>query len=285
MRKPRKSTAEATQRSLAPAHNDAFANGRAETAQARRGGRNAHDELEVANRAKDRFLAVLSHELRTPLTPIVVALQTLLRRNDLPQAAREALGMIQRNVKIEAHLIDDLLDLTSISYGRFDVDSAPMDLHAAVNGAVDTCAPEIRAKHQTLEMSLKAPRHHTQGDFGRLQQAVSNLLKNASKFTREGGEIRVDSRGDDDWFLVSVSDNGIGIDPGVLPTVFDPFMQAGERVARRYGGLGLGLAISKATVEAHGGTLSAESAGAGCGATFTVQLPLKHAHQRLVDDG
>ncbi len=242
-----------------------------------RGAHRARDEMEVASRAKSQFLAVLSHELRTPLSPIVMALQTLLRRNDLPPAVRGPLEIIQRNVKIEARLIDDLLDLTSISHGTFDVDLAPIDLHAAINSAVEKCAPEIAAKNQTLAVSLLAPRHHLDGDFFRLQQAVSNLVKNASKFTRDGGDISVASRGDNDAFLVSVSDNGIGIERAVLRHVFDPFRQDGERATRKYGGLGLGLAISKATVEAHGGTLTVESAGRGKGATFTVQLPLEHA--------
>ena len=285
MTKPRKSTAEVPQHPQAFASRDAFANSRAEVELAPHCVNRERDETEVSSRAKDQFLAVLSHELRTPLTPIVIALQTLLRRSDLPPAARGALEMIQRNVKIEAHLIDDLLDLTSISYGKFHIESVPIDLHAAINSAVDMCAPEIGAKGQTLAVSLRAPCYRTQGDFGRLRQTVSNLLRNASKFTLDGGDIKVASRGDNDSFLVSVSDTGIGIERNALPNVFDPFREDGERATRKYGGLGLGLAISKATVDAHGGTLTAESAGRGRGATFTVRLPLKHTKPGSTQDG
>ena len=232
------------------------------------------EESEAVTRAKDRFLAMLSHELRTPLTPVVMALHTLLRRNDLPESAREALEMVQRNVKIESNLIDDLLDLTRITYGRFDIDSAPVDLHAAMNSAVDMCESDLRGKKQTLIVTLQASSHRTQGDFNRLRQVVFNLVQNASKFTREGGEIQVASRNNDGRFLFAVSDNGTGIARDALPAIFDPFRRGGRSAMSEFGGLGLGLAIAKASVEAHGGTIRAESAGPGCGATFTVQLPL-----------
>jgi signal transduction histidine kinase len=232
------------------------------------------EESEAVTRAKDRFLAMLSHELRTPLTPVVMALHTLLRRNDLPESAREALEMVQRNVKIESNLIDDLLDLTRITYGRFDIDSAPVDLHAAMNSAVDMCESDLRGKKQTLIVTLQASSHRTQGDFDRLRQVVFNLVQNASKFTREGGEIQVASRNNDGRFLFAVSDNGTGIARDALPAIFDAFRRGGRSAMSEFGGLGLGLAIAKASVEAHGGTIRAESAGPGCGATFTVQLPL-----------
>ena len=234
----------------------------------------ARDELETASRAKDRFLAVLSHELRTPLTPVVMAVQTLSRRPDLPEQAREALEMIRRNIKIESHLIDDLLDLTRISRGHLEITAEPMDVHAAITGAIEICEPDIRGRNQTLTVNLAATQHKTHADFNRVQQAVWNLLKNASKFTRRSGEISISTHSDAERITIVVSDNGIGIEHDVLPTVFDAFSQGGEWVAREYGGLGLGLAISKATVEAHGGTISAESGGRGQGATFTVELPL-----------
>ena len=254
--------------------NEALARSEAELIQALKDNRIARDELEAASRAKDRFLAVLSHELRTPLTPVVMAVQTLVRRPDIPEPAREALEMIRRNVKIESHLIDDLLDLTRVSRGQFEVVAEPMDMHAAIAGAIEICESEIRGKNQTLTAALDAVAHDMEGDFTRLQQVVWNLLKNASKFTRRGGEIRLSSRSEGKKFLLTVSDNGVGIDPSVLPTIFDAFSQGGEWVAREYGGLGLGLAISKATVEAHGGTIKAESSGVGQGSTFTVELPL-----------
>ena len=234
----------------------------------------ARSELEAASRAKDRFLAVLSHELRTPLTPVVMAVQTLTRRPDIPEPARDALEMIRRNVKIESHLIDDLLDLTRVTRGQFEVVTEPMDIHAAIRGAVEICESDIRGKDQTLTIALEADTYVINGDFTRLQQVVWNLLKNASKFTRRGGVIRLSTASGEKNFCLTVADNGIGIDPTSLPTIFEAFTQGGEWVSREYGGLGLGLAISKATIEAHGGSIKVESGGAGLGSTFTVELPL-----------
>ncbi len=256
---------------------DALARSRADLAQALQENKIAREELQAASRAKDRFLAVLSHELRTPLTPVVMALQLLALRRDLPEPARETLEMIHRNVKIESHLIDDLLDLTRISRGELEIVSEPMDLHAAIRGAVEICESDIRGKNQQLTVALDATCARTEGDFTRLQQVVWNLLKNASKFTHNGGAIRLASRSEGNRVFVAVSDNGIGIDPDVLPTIFDAFSQGDEWVAREYGGLGLGLAISGATVQAHRGTIRADSGGRGTGATFTVELPLIHA--------
>ncbi|MBC8119394.1 MAG: PAS domain-containing sensor histidine kinase, partial [Burkholderiaceae bacterium] len=254
--------------------NESLARSETELMRALQDNKVAREELEAASRAKDRFLAVLSHELRTPLTPVVMAVQMLSRRSDMPEPARDALEMIRRNVKIESHLIDDLLDLTRVSRGQFEIAPEPMDLHAAIMGAVEICESDIRGKNQTLEVSLDAVQHRTDGDFTRVQQVVWNLLKNASKFTRRGGEIRLSTWSQGARFFVAVADNGIGIEPPLLPTIFDAFTQGGEWVAREYGGLGLGLAISKATVEAHGGAIRAESGGRGQGATFTVELPL-----------
>ncbi|HKO68137.1 MAG TPA: HAMP domain-containing sensor histidine kinase, partial [Burkholderiaceae bacterium] len=234
----------------------------------------ARDELEAASRAKDRFLAVLSHELRTPLTPVVMAVQTLSRRPDLPGAAHDALEMIRRNIKIESHLIDDLLDLTRISRGHLEITAEPMDVHAAIQGAIEICESDLRSRNQTLTVNLAAAEHKTHADFNRIQQVVWNLLKNASKFTRRAGEISISTHSDIERITIVVADNGVGIEHDVLPTVFDAFSQGGEWVTREYGGLGLGLAISKATVEAHGGTITAESGGRGQGSTFTVELPL-----------
>ena len=231
-------------------------------------------DLEAANRAKDRFLAVLSHELRTPLTPVVMAVQALARRQDFPAQARPVLDMIRRNVKIESHLIDDLLDLTRISRGNLEITPEPMDVHRAITGAIEICESDIAGRNQTLKVDLAATQHRTHADFNRVQQVVWNLLKNASKFTPASGEISVSTQSDAERIAIMISDNGVGILHDVLPMIFEPFTQGGEWVAREYGGLGLGLAISKATVEAHGGTISAESGGREQGATFTVALPL-----------
>ncbi len=235
------------------------------------------EELEAANQAKDRFLAALSHELRTPLTPIAMAVHALARRTDLPESAREALEMIRRNVRLESHLIDDLLDVARISRGKLEIISEPIDLHVMIAGAVEICEADIRGRNQELTVALEASRYRTEGDFNRLQQVVWRLLKNASKFTRSGGEIHVLSRSEETRFLLAVSDNGTGIEPDALQTIFGAFDEGNESVRREFGGLGLGLAISKATVEAHGGILKAESGGRDQGATFTVELPLSKA--------
>ena len=234
----------------------------------------AREELASVKRVKDRFMAALSHELREPLTPILIAVQALAKNQDLPPSARDALEMIRRSVKIEANLINDLLDLTRASRGQLEIDSAPMDLHAAIMGAVEISEGEMRAKNQRLTVALDAPRYRTQGDFARVQSVVANLLKNASRFTHEGGEISVRSRIKGDRFVVVVTDNGIGIEHAALPAIFQALGQIDEGIVREFGGLGLGLALSKATVEAHGGTITAESVGRDHGSIFTVELPL-----------
>ena len=242
--------------------------------QALQDAKQAREELASVKRFKDRFMAALSHELRTPLTPILIAVQALEKNQDLPQAARDALEMIRRSVKIEANLINDLLDLTRVSRGKLEIDSEPMDLHAAIRGAVEISEREFHSKNQRLTVVLEALRYRTQGDFARLQSAVANLLKNASKFTHEGGEISVRSRIQNGRFVVAVMDNGIGIEPAALSAIFQGLGPGDEGITQQFGSLGLGLALSKATVEAHGGTITAKSGGRGHGSTFTVELPL-----------
>jgi two-component system CheB/CheR fusion protein len=234
----------------------------------------ARAALEAANVAKDQFLAVLSHELRTPLTPVVMAVQLLLRRTDLPPGAREALDMILRNIRLESHLIDDLLDLTRISRGTLEIVREPVDMHQAIRAAVEVCAADFESRQQRLTLALAAPSARVVGDADRLQQVVWNLLKNASKFTPRGGEIDLATHEGAGHLEIRVRDSGIGIDPHALPRIFDAFVQGGTWVAREFGGLGLGLAISQATIAAHGGSLRAHSAGRGQGATFTLELPL-----------
>jgi len=234
----------------------------------------SRSEVEAASRAKDRFLAVLSHELRTPLTPVLMAIDALTARNDMPQTALDILEMARRNVMVQTHMIDDLLDVTRISHGRLDIVPAPMDLHEAMMAAIDVCKPQIVEKHQELVVDMRAGEHRIVGDFNRLRQAMWNLLQNASKFTPAQGTITVSSANDQDMFLLTVRDDGIGIEPEVMGTVFDAFAQGGTRIAREFGGLGLGLAIVQATVEAHGGTVQAYSAGLNRGAQFRIQIPL-----------
>lgn len=241
----------------------------------------ARAEAEAATRAKDHFLAVLSHELRTPLTPVLMAASTLVRNKNLPPAVHEALTMIQRNIRLETHLVDDLLDVTRISRGKLELLRKPMDLREAITRAVEIAAPDIETKQQLLNVELAAGAHTISGDAQRLQQVFWNLLKNASKFTPEGGTIALCSRiepgesGAPARIVVEVRDSGIGFEPEAAERIFTAFEQASKTVTQQFGGLGLGLAISKASVEAHGGTIRGESGGIGQGALFTVSLPIE----------
>jgi two-component system CheB/CheR fusion protein len=235
---------------------------------------NDRKALESANAAKDQFLAVLSHELRTPLTPVVMAVHMLLRRGDLPAGVRETLEVIHRNIRVEAHLIDDLLDLTRIARGSLDILREPVDMHEIIRNAVEVSMPDILGKQQELTLSLEAPTHRLTGDPHRLQQLFWNLLKNSSKFTPARGHIAVATRVKDSTFIATVTDDGVGIDTDTLPRIFDAFTQGGTWVTQQFGGLGLGLSISKATATAHGGKLQAASDGRDRGAQFTLELPL-----------
>ena len=235
----------------------------------------ARAEAEAAGQAKDHFLAVLSHELRTPLMPIQMALGMLSRRQDLPAPVRAAYEMIKRNVELEAHFIDDLLDVTRISRGKMEIVRVDLDLHEAACRAVEVTTPDLTARKQRLALALDAGEHRLSGDFARLQQAMWNLLKNASKFSPEGGEIGLRTRNEPgDWVVVEITDRGIGMEPEVLGRIFNPFEQADGSITRQFGGLGLGLAIAQGAVLAHGGELLAASEGTGKGATFTLRLPL-----------
>lgn len=232
----------------------------------------ARKEAEAGNAAKDQFLAVLSHELRTPLTPVLMTVSYLSRDNNLPQHAQEAMQMIQRNIKLEARLIEDLLDLTRISRNKMELHLESMDLHLAARQAVEICAADIEAKKHRLHLDLAAKNSRVSGDLARLQQVFWNLLKNAVKFTPEGGRIAIASRNKGARIVVEITDSGRGIPPAVLPRIFHPFEQGDLGFVREYGGLGLGLAIAKATIDGHRGVLQASSAGQNQGATFVVEL-------------
>ena len=234
----------------------------------------ARAEAEAAGAAKDHFLAVLSHELRTPLTPVLMAAHMLARHPEMPESAQKTLAMIIRNVQVEARFIDELLDLTKISRGKMEILRDTVNLHEAVSRAVEVTSDDVTGKGQHLTVTLEAREHLVQGDATRLQQVFWNLLKNASKFTPEGGSIRVNSRNEPGLVVVEISDTGIGFDPASAARLFEAFSQASQEVTRKFGGLGLGLAIAKATVDTHGGILRASSEGHGQGAAFTVSLPL-----------
>lgn len=234
----------------------------------------AKDEAERANRAKDDFLAVLSHELRTPLTPVLLAAASLLEMEELPEDVRADLLMVQRNVELEARLIDDLIDLTRIARGKIALHMQPCEVHALLRYALETVQNEAASKGITVELALLAVNSSFHGDPVRIQQVFSNLLRNAVKFTPGGGQITVRSANDDKGLIIEVIDNGVGIESEALERIFLPFEQAGYANDHRFGGLGLGLSISRAVVDLHGGLLRAESAGPARGATFRVHLPL-----------
>jgi signal transduction histidine kinase/response regulator RpfG family c-di-GMP phosphodiesterase len=232
----------------------------------------ARTEAERANRAKDQFLAMLSHELRTPLTPVLTSVLSLENEPSLPAFAHESLQMIRRNVELEARLIDDLLDLTRISKGKVQLSLELVDAHALLRNALEICSHEIKQKELILNLDLVSPKVRLKADPARLQQIFWNLIKNAVKFTPKGGRLSVRTSSEGDRELkVEVTDSGFGIEPELLPKIFDAFEQ-GERA--RLGGLGLGLAISKALVETHEGRIFAESEGRNKGAKFTAIFPL-----------
>jgi two-component system CheB/CheR fusion protein len=231
-------------------------------------------EAEEANRAKDYFLAILSHELRTPLTPIAMAAQMLMAEKSLSDDAQDALQMIQRNVRIETALIDDLLDVTRIKRGRLELEVSSVNVHDALHRAIEICRSGVEKKKQRLEVKLNAALHTLQGDSTRLQQVFWNLLQNASKFTPKGGHIEIHSFNSGGNLVIEIGDDGIGIAPEALPKLFEPFTQADPTVAKRYGGLGLGLTIARATIMAHGGTIKVLSEGSNRGCTMVIQLPL-----------
>jgi PAS domain S-box-containing protein len=235
----------------------------------------AKDQAESANRAKDHFLAVLSHELRTPLTPILAAVRLLEMKHPLPVEARPTLDLIRRNVELEARLIDDLLDLTSIARGKLSLNFASVALNTLLSSALDMSEADLRAKMLTLETHFDAAKFVVLGDAARLQQIVWNLMKNAVKFTPAGGRIEVRTWNPDELTIaVSVTDSGIGISAEALPRIFSAFEQADDSITRSFGGLGLGLAIASTLAQKHGGTLSAYSEGRDAGARFTLTLPL-----------
>ncbi len=226
------------------------------------------EEKARSNLAKDQFLAMLSHELRTPLTPVLASALALESEQDLPGNIHESLQMIRRNVELEARLIDDLLDLTRISKGKVQLNFEIVDAHTLLQNALEICHAEMDRKHIALHLDLAADKVHLRADPARVQQIFWNLINNAVKFTRNSGEIRIrTSNGPGDELQVEVADNGMGIEPDALPKIFDAFEQASRT---KLGGLGLGLAISKTLVEAHKGTITAESAGRDQGAKFTV---------------
>ena len=236
--------------------------------------REALSMAEQASAAKDQFLAFLSHELRTPLAPAMSALQLLDRTEELSPNGRSCIDIIRRNLAFEARLIDDLLDVTRIAKGKVNLEEKPVNLCNVLKRVVEICKPEIEAKRIAVSLDVEGANCTVIGDGSRLQQVFWNLLKNSIKFTPSGGYARITARPDNGRLIIEVADNGIGIERDAISRIFDAFEQANKRITREFGGLGLGLAISKRLVEMHGGTISAHSGGKGQGATFKVDLPL-----------
>jgi signal transduction histidine kinase len=227
-------------------------------------------EAEAAARAKDRFIAILSHELRTPLAPVLMSLGALEQEGGLPPPVMSQIRMMKRNVELEVRLIDDLLDLSRVANGKLRLELRRVHVHEVLRHAMDVCAADAEAKNLIIETDFRAGHDLVEGDSGRLEQVFWNLLRNAIKFTPEGRRVMLRTGAADDRIRVEVADEGIGISPEALPRVFEAFEQTDQ--GRRFGGLGLGLAICKAVVDLHGGRLWADSAGHGRGATFAVEL-------------
>jgi len=229
------------------------------------------EEKARSNLAKDQFLAMLSHELRTPLTPVLASALELENEPDVRPDVRESLQMIRRNVELEARLIDDLLDLTRIDRGKVQLNFEVVDADKLLQNALEICQPEIDRKHLRPSLNLSAKKVHMRADSARLQQIFWNLINNAVKFTPPNGRITITTSNDSGEKLrVEIADTGMGIEPEALPKIFDAFEQGGRT---QLGGLGLGLAISKTLVEAHKGTITAQSEGRNKGSKFALVFP------------
>jgi PAS domain S-box-containing protein len=236
--------------------------------------REARAIAEKSNQIKDEFLATLSHELRTPINAALMWLHLLRVRTFEKAAVEQAVDAVESSVRAQGRLIDDLLDLTRIVAGKLSIQAGPLDISAVVEAAMNAALPAATAKRIVIRFARQTQDAEVSGDGARLQQVFSNLLTNAIKFTPEGGRIDVDVRRVDSSLEVSLRDTGDGIDPELLPHVFERFRQADTSTTRAHTGLGLGLAIVKHLVELHGGRARAESEGKGRGATFVVSLPL-----------
>jgi signal transduction histidine kinase/ActR/RegA family two-component response regulator len=233
-----------------------------------------------ANRLKDEFLATLSHELRTPLNAVLGWTRVLRAAHVEPATEKRALESIERNARVQARLVEDLLEVSRIVSGKLRIQVRPVDLAAIVDAAVEVVQPAAMAKKISLDLAISARPAMTSGDPDRLQQVVWNVLSNAVKFTPAGGEVSV-RLVEEQGYRLTVRDSGLGIEPRFLPHVFEAFRQADGTASREHGGLGLGLAIAKQLVELHGGTISAHSGGRGTGATFEIYLPSIVAAQHV----
>jgi two-component system CheB/CheR fusion protein len=234
----------------------------------------AEDALREADRRKDEFLAVLAHELRNPLAPIRNAAEAIKNIPGLPPAVAVQRDLIERQVRHLARLVDDLMDVSRIARGKIRVTRAPLDLRDVVRQAVEIARPGIEGRRHRLDVVVPDGPVPVEGDFGRLAQVVSNLLNNAAKYTPDGGTITLTLRAAGERAELRVRDTGLGIAPEQMGTLFQPFAQLDRSISRAAGGLGVGLALVRALVELHGGTVTVASDGPNHGAEFTVRLPL-----------
>jgi PAS domain S-box-containing protein len=234
--------------------------------------RAARIDAEAANQAKDRFLAMLGHELRTPLTPVLASVELLQQEMGPGSEAQSAVTVIRRNVELEARLIDDILDLSAVRKGQIGLHLETVDIHTVLRNALSIFQLEIDRKHFETQFALEATEHFVRADPSRLMQVFWNLIKNAIKFTPAGGKLAFSSYNENGQIAVEVRDNGTGIEANLLPRIFDSFEQGTRQVEGGYGGLGLGLTISKAIADAHDSELFGHSAGRDQGAAFTLKM-------------
>ena len=236
--------------------------------------RRVNADLLRASRAKDQFFAMLSHELRTPLSPALLTATQLDADKNFPDRYREEIQLIHRNIDLEVRMIDSLFDLTRIQSGKLTLLSELVNTADLLLASVSMCSMDAAAKSIQLQLNPHAGRCMVRADAAKLQQVFCNLIKNSIKFSRPGGCIRLSSRNEPgDWLVMEVTDTGLGISPDLLPNIFDAFEQGKKAITENFGGLGLGLAICKGIIEAHGGSIHAASDGVGKGATMTVRIP------------
>jgi len=231
-------------------------------------------EAEIRTQRGADFMALLSHELRTPLTPVLMTATALKEDENIPAEVREQFEMMERNIAIEVRMIDDLLDITSVQYKKLQLITQPCDAHSLIGSAIEIVRDAADAKNISIERDFSAKRTGIMADPARFQQIIWNLLRNAIKFTPHGGHILISTRDqEDNWLHIEVTDTGIGMEAKDLDKIFLPLEQLEIVRERRYGGLGLGLAIVRSMVELHGGKTSAKSEGPDRGATFIVEFP------------
>jgi signal transduction histidine kinase len=248
--------------------------------------RTSEAQAMAASRAKDDFLAALSHELRTPLSPVLLLATEAAKNPLLPDEVRADFDTIAKNVALEARLIDDMLDLTRIVHGKLALEMKPLDVHDTLQDALAMTFEEINQKQIALKLKLEAKHRTVRGDDVRLKQVFWNVIKNAAKFTPAGGQITIDTAtlADGNEMMVKITDTGIGMTPAELERVFEAFSQGDHAVQdspHRFGGVGLGLAISRMMVKLHSGSISATSGGRNQGTTVSIKLPLFQAAEQL----